>query len=172
MKRTVLVFGLISGGILTASLLLATAFQDQIGFDKGAIVGYTSMVIAFLMIFFGIRAYREMLGGVISFGNGLKVGLMITAIASCCYVATWEVIYWKISPDFTEKYAAYEIKKAQESGASDAKLVAVRKEMEQFKELYKNPLVNVAFTFIEPLPVGIIMTLVAAGILRRRQSVA
>jgi hypothetical protein len=170
MKRVVLSYGFIAGGILAATMALAMAFQDQIGFDKGAIVGYTSMVVAFLMVFFGVRAYRENAGGAVSFGRAFGVGLAIVAIASCCYVATWEAIYWKFMPDFGDKYAAYELAKARKEGKSDAQIAATQKEMDQFREMYQNPMVNVAFTFLEPLPVGVVFTLVAAGVLRRRQA--
>ena len=63
MKRIVLTYGLISGAVLGVMLLISTSFADQIGFDRGAIVGYTSMVAAFVMIFFGIRAYRDQVLG-------------------------------------------------------------------------------------------------------------
>ena len=170
MRKIVLTFGLIAGGVMAVTMLLATVFQEQIGFDKGAIVGYTSMVLAFLMIFFGVRAYRETLGGSVTFGQALKVGLLIMFIGSCCYVATWELVYYKLSPDFGDKYAAYEIKKARESGAPDARIAQIEKEMQMFKEEYKKPLVNIAYTFLEPLPVGILMTLIAAWSLSRKKA--
>jgi uncharacterized membrane protein (UPF0136 family) len=169
MQRVVLTFGLIAGAILAVCMLIATVFQDQIGFDKGAIVGYASMVAAFLMVFFGIRAYRERAGGSVSFGRAFTVGLLITLIATACYVATWEVIYFKISPDFSDKYAAYELDKVRTSGAPEARVEAMKKQMEDFKVMYRNPLYNIALTFIEPLPVGLVMALVSAGVLRKRK---
>ena len=171
MKRTVLTFGLISGAILAAMMALTMALHDQIGFGKvGLIIGYTTMVIAFMMIFVGIKSYRDNIsGGAISFGKAFQVGILITAIASACYVATWEVIYYNFMPDFTDKYAAYETTKAKESGATEAQLAAKAKEMADFKEMYKNPLINIALTLIEPLPVGLVMTLVAAGVLSRKR---
>ena len=110
MRKIVLTFGLIAGGIMAAMLCLAMMFQDQIGFDRGAIVGYTSMVLAFLMVFFGVRSYRDnVAGGSVKFGRAFLVGIAITGIATACYVATWEVVYYKFMPDFMDKYAAYEI---------------------------------------------------------------
>ena len=41
-------------------------------------------------------------------------------------------------------------------------------QVESFKKLYANPFVNVAFTFVEPFPVGLLMTLISAVILRRK----
>jgi len=128
------------------------------------------MVIAFLMIFFGVRSYRDnVAGGSVGFGRALGVGLLITLIASICYVATWQFIYYRLTPDFMDKYSAYTIEKARKSGATDATIAARTKEMAEFSEMYKNPLINVAFTFLEPLPVGVVFALVTAGVLCRRR---
>lgn len=170
MRKIVLTFGLTAGGVLAAMMILAFLFQDRIGFDKGAIVGYTSMVLAFLMVYFGVRSYRDTVGrGRVSFGRAASVGLLITLVATVCYVATWEVIYYRFAPDFGAKYAAYEIDKARRSGASDQEIAAKAKAMADFTATYRNPLVNIAFTFLEPLPVGILFTLVTAGMLSRKR---
>jgi hypothetical protein len=128
------------------------------------------MVLSFLLVYFGIRSYRDnVAGGSVSFGRAFSVGILITLISSACYVATWEVIYYKIKPDFMEVYAKRSVEKARASGATEAQVQAKEEEMRRFQELYKNPLINAAITFIEPFPVGLIMTLVSAGILRRRR---
>jgi hypothetical protein len=173
MRKIVLTFGLIAGAILSVMMLLTLPFQDQIGFDRGAIIGYTTMVLAFLMVYFGVRSYRDNVnGGTVTFGRALTVGLLITAIASVCYVATWEVIYYRLAPDFSDKYAAYTIEKAKQSGATEAQVAAQVKQMTEFKEMYRKPLVNIALTFLEPLPVGILFALVTAGVLSRRRRAA
>lgn len=173
MQKIVLTFGLIAGAILSAMMLITLSFQDQIGFDKGAIVGYTTMVIAFLMVFFGVKSYRDnVAGGSVTFGRAFLVGLLITLVASVCYVATWELVYYKLAPDFGDKYAAYSVEKARKAGASDAQIAARIQEMEKFKEMYKNPLVNVALTLLEPLPVGVLFTLVTAGVVSRKRRAA
>ena len=170
MRKIVLTFGLIAGAILSAMMLITLPFQDQIGFDKGAVIGYTTMVLAFLMVFFGVRSYRDnVAGGSVTFGRALIVGLLITAVASACYVATWELIYYKLAPDFGDKYAAYAVEKAKKSGATESQIAAKTKEMTEFTEMYKHPLANIALTFLEPLPVGILFTLVAAGVLSRKR---
>jgi amino acid transporter len=170
MRKIVLTYGLIAGTILSVMMLLTLPFHDTIGFDRFAVIGYTTMVLAFLMIYFGIRAYRDSAaGGRISFGRGLQVGLSIMAVASACYVATWQVIYHKLAPDFMEKYTAYTIEAARQDGASEAELAEKSREMAKFGEMYKNPLVNIAFTFLEPLPVGLLFSLVSAGLLSRKR---
>jgi hypothetical protein len=170
MRKIVLTFGLIAGAILSVMMLITLPFHDRIGFDKGYIIGYTTMVVAFLMVYFGVRSYRDnVAGGSVTFGQAFKVGLLITAVASVCYVATWELVYYKLAPDFADKYAAYEVEKAKQSGAT-AEQVAVReKQMADFKEMYKNPLANIALTLLEPLPVGLVLTLVTAGVLSRKR---
>ena len=170
MRKIVLTYGLIAGAILSVMMLVTIPFQDRIGFDKGLIIGYTTMVIAFLMIFFGVRSYRDnVAGGSVGFGRALGVGLLITLIASICYVATWQFIYYRLTPDFMDKYSAYTIEKARKSGATDATIAARTKEMAEFSEMYRNPLINIAFTFLEPLPVGVVFALVTAGVLCRRR---
>jgi hypothetical protein len=170
MRKIVLTFGLISGAILSAMMLITLPFHDEIGFDKSAIVGYTTMVLAFLMVFFGVRSYRDnVAGGTISFGRAFMVGLLITAIASVCYVATWELVGQRLAPDYVDKYAAYSVEKVRKSGATDAQIAAKKQEMAEFNEMYKNPLINIAFTLLEPLPVGLLFTLVAAGVLSRKR---
>jgi hypothetical protein len=172
MRKIVLTFGLIAGAILSAMMLVTLQFQEQIGFDKGAIIGYTTMVLAFLMVYFGVRSYRDnVAGGRVSFGRAFAVGLLITVVATACYVATWEVIYYKLAPDFGDKYAAYAVEKAKAAGATDEQIAVKMKEMTEFKEMYRKPLVNIAFTFLEPLPVGLLLTLVTAGALSRKRRV-
>lgn len=172
MRKIVLTFGLIGGAMLSAMMLITLPFADQIGFDKGAIIGYTTMVLAFLMVYFGVRSYRDNLaGGSITFGRAFLVGILITFVTSTCYVATWELIYFKITPDFSDKYAAYAMDKAKNAGASPEKIAAQQKEFEEFKAMYQNPLINSAITFLEPLPVGIVFTLVSAILLSRKRRV-
>ena len=169
MKKTVLTFGLISGAILSVMMLITIPFQDSIGWDKGEILGYTTMLLAGLLIYFGVRSYRDLVGGELSFGRALAVGAMIAAVASVCYVATWEVIYYKISPDFPQKYQAHMIEQAKASGGSQVEIEKKVAEAQKTAELLKNPLIYLAFTFLEPLPVGLVIALVSAAVLGRRR---
>ena len=170
MRKIVLTFGLIAGAILSAMMFLTVPFQDQIGFDKGAIIGYTTMVLAFLMVFVGVRSYRDnVAGGRVTFGRAFKVGLLIVAVASACYVATWQLVYYKLAPDFVDKYTAHVVEQQRASGATPEQLAKRQRQMAQFKEMYSNPLVNIAFTLLEPLPVGLVFTLLTAGVLSRKR---
>ena len=93
---------------------------------------------------------------------------LITLISCAIYVATWEVVYFKMLPDFGEKWGRYMVEQKRAAGASAAEIEATARQMADFKVMYDKPIYNVAFTFIEPLPVGLLVTLISAGVLRRR----
>ena len=170
MKTTVLTFGLISGAISAVMMLVSVPLVDKIGWDKGEILGYTSIILAALLIFFGIRSYREnAAGGRLTFGRGFAVGILIALISSACYVTTWEVVYFKFLPDFADKYAAHMVERAKASGASQQKLDETQQKAKQFKQMYNNPAINIALTFMEVFPIGLGVTLISAGILRKKQ---
>lgn len=170
MKKIVLTFGLIAGAILSAMMLISLGFQDNIDFDKSEVIGYTSMVVAFLLIFFGVKSFRDnVAGGSVTFGRALGVGALIAVVASVCYVLTWQVIYYKLAPDFAEKYQAHVLEKARAEGASEAELAKEKADMANFMKLYENPAINVGITFLEPLPVALVIALVSAGVLSRRR---
>lgn len=170
MKKTIWTFGLISGAVSAAMMLIAAPFHDRIGFESaGYIVGYTTMILSFLLVYFGIRSYRDNVGGgQITFGKAFLVGIGITLISCVCYVITWEGLYFTVFHDFADKYAAYMIAKAKNSGATDAAIQQIAQQMAQFKKMYANPLFNVAMTFIEPFPVGLLITLISAAVLRKK----
>ena len=171
MKKIVIVFGLITGALAGGQmwLLMNAVNTGAINFDNGAVVGYATMIIAFSMVFFGIKTYRDSHGGRITFLKGLQVGILISLIAAFCYAACWELYYPKIGDEFMQKYTTYYLDKMKADGASDAEIEMARVEGEQFVQLYKNFFVRFAFSLIEILPVGIIVTLISAGLLRRRE---
>ncbi len=169
MKKTILTFGLISGAISSLVMVAILPFKDRIGFERGPVIGYTSIVLSFLLVFFGIRSYRDNIGnGQITFLNAFAVGISITLISCVCYVVTWEVIYYNFLPDFWDKYGAHLAEKLRASGASDAAVQARLQEVARYKELYKNPFFNAVLTFIEPFPIGLVITLISALALRRK----
>lgn len=171
MKKIVLTFGLISGAISSVLMMGTMGFIDQIGFDRGVIVGYTAIVLSFLLVFFGIRSYRENVGdGYISFGRAFQVGILIALISSLIYIVTWEIVFQNWLYDFPEKYTSYVIEQARASGASAEEIARQRAEWDSTWALYRgNILVRAAYTFLEPFPVGLLITLISAVILRKRR---
>jgi hypothetical protein len=169
MKKTVLVFGVISGVIIAAEMLAGLPFLEKIGQETALVLGYTTMVLAGLLVYFGIRSYRDNVdGGKLTFGRGFVVGILISLIACCFYVGTWEIVNYRFMPDFADKYAAGMVKRAQDSGASQQKIDETIRNAEEFKRNYRNPVYNVGMTFLEVFPVFLLITLISAGILRRK----
>jgi multidrug efflux pump subunit AcrB len=170
MKKIVLTFGLIAFAVVAAvmAVTLPLTLNGQMDGSFSELIGYTTMVVAFLAVFFGIRRYRESIGGWITFGKAFQVGILITLVACVMYVVVWEIVYFNFLPDFGDKYAALTINKMRADGATPAEIEEKTRQMAQFMEWYKNPLINVAMTFMEIFPVGLIMTLVSAAILRRK----
>jgi hypothetical protein len=171
MKKIVLTFGLISGAISAGLMTALVPFVETIGFDNGTIIGYTVIVLSFLLVFFGIKSYRDNVGGgYISFGRAFSVGILIAVISSVIYVVAWEIVFQNWLYDFPEKYTNYIIEKARASGASAEEVARQGAEMNSMWALYRsNILIRFAFTFIEPFPVGLLITLISAAVLRKRK---
>lgn len=170
MKKIVIVNGFIAGLITGAMLLITAGIYHKSGnFENGMLVGYATMIIAFSLIFVGIRNFREKYNdGIISFGKAFKIGMLITLIASTMYVIVWLIDYYCFLPDFGEKYADAMLEKLRASGASKAKIAEQTKEMSNFTEMYKNPLFVTLFTYSEIIPVGFVVTLISSFILKRK----
>lgn len=174
MTRIIVTFGLIAGGLIAVFMLASIQLYVKDGtadFQHSEWLGYLSMIIALSMVFLGVRRYRDQeLGGFISFSKAFQVGLMITLIASAIYVAAW-MLYVSFGPgqDFMDQYYAYSVQKLQESGEAKEVIEQEIARMDQFKEAYRSPLVQIGVTFLEIFPVGLIITLISAWLLRRRR---
>ena len=169
MKKTVLTFGVLSGVVSAAMMIATVPFLEKIGFDKGLFVGYTAIVLSLLFVYFGVRSYRDnQLGGRITFGRGFGVGILITLISCVFYVAAWQVVSKNFMPDFADQYTAQVMEEARKSGASEAALTAKAAEMADMKKMMNHPVIGPLMVFIEPFPVGVLMTLISAAVLRKK----
>ena len=141
--------------------------QSSSNMEGGMIIGYATMILAFVLIYFAQVRYRENIGGgIITYGQAFKVGILVAIISSLCYVITWMFISHFFMPDFMEKYTAHEIQKLQASGMSAEQLAAKTKEMNQMAEMYKNPFFKAGLTFLEIFPVGLLVTIISSFIVR------
>jgi len=121
MKKTVLTFGLIAGVMISVLMDSSLLLAHRIGSGHSMVLGYTIMVASFLLVYFGIRSYRDnTLAGQISFGRAFACGILITLITTVCYVATWEVVYFNFMPHFMDSYFAAQIHRVQSSGLDPA----------------------------------------------------
>lgn len=166
MKKTVLLYGLLAGVISSIGFFFMGSNMD---FDKGMIYGFSSMIIAFSLIFVAIKTYRDKHnGGVITFGKAFQIGFVIVLIASTVYVFAWLYSLNYLFPDFPEKYSSYCIAQLRAKGATAADVTAKINEMNDFKESYKNPVMVILYTYMEILPLGIIVALITAAFLRKK----
>ena len=166
MKNTILKYGLISGGFSSFMMVATIPFENE---NFGYVVGYTIIVLSFLLVFFGIRSYRDNWSeGHITFAKAFAVGIAITLISCVFYVVTWEIVYFNFMHDFMDKYAAHILAKMRASGAAAAAIQAQAQQLAADKQKYENPLYNSAITFLEPFPVGLVITLLSAAMLRRK----
>ena len=171
MKKTVLTFGVIAGLIISVLMNGALLLSSRIGPGHSMALGYTIMVASFLLVYFGVRSYRDNeLGGRISFGRAFSCGFLITLITTVFYVVSWEIIFFNFIPHFMDSYFAAQIQHVQSAGLDAATTAAKVAAIQHSQQQYQNPLINAAYTFIEPLPVGLLITLISAAVLRRKGS--
>lgn len=173
MKKTIIIHGLIAGIIVSVIMLSTVNYlshcKGNVDYDTSMLIGYASMLLAFSLVFVGIRNYRNKFnGGIISFGKAFKVGIMIVLIASTLYVIAWLIDFYFFIPDFMEKYAANTLDKLKASGASQGEIDIQTKKMANMVSMLKNPLFNAMMTYAEILPVGLIVTLISSLILKRK----
>jgi hypothetical protein len=172
MRKIIITYGLIAGAIVSAMMLISQPLlkNGTINFDNGMIIGYASMVIAFTMIFVAIKNYRDHYQkGTISFWQAFKIGLLITLITSLMYAVTWEIYYNTAAPDFMERYTEHYLQKIKDEGGSQAEFELARTEMETLNSYYKILPIRFAMTLMEILPVGLIISLLSALLLRKRE---
>lgn len=170
MKKIVLVCGGIAGLIVSAMGVISTAVFCASGdFKNGMVYGYASMILAFSLIFVGIKNFRDKYNsGVVSFGKAFKVGLFITLIASTFYVISWLINFHFFMPDFYHKYAIRILGQLKASGANATTIAEKTAEMTKMTEWSKNEFFVIIMTYVEILPVGLIITVIAALILKRK----
>lgn len=174
MKKNVLIFGLILGAILaTHTLYMMNLVYNNPAIESNDVIGYAAMIVVFSLVFFGIRNYRNKeMGGVISFGQAFKTGALIAVVGSTIYVATGLLYMYLYMPDFVDKYAEHVMIMATRHGASATELAAKQQEMDQFREMYRNPLFAILISYMEVLPIGLAVALVSSLILKRKTVVA
>lgn len=171
MKKNILTFGIISGIIVSGLISITAICYQQQNFEGNMILGFSVMILAFAFIFVGIKNYRDKFNnGILSFGKAMQIGLSIAFIASTMYVLTWVIAYYNFMPDFMDVMTAQNIEKLKvDKELTNAEMSAKIAEINNMKELYKSPLMVVLFTYLEIFPIGIIVTLISALILKRKQ---
>ncbi len=174
MRKVVLTYGVIAGLIIVALIVISFSMvsASSEGSSTSMVIGYATMIVSLSMIFFGIRNYRDNYsGGSVTFGRGFLIGLYISIIASVFYVVGWKIYSSIAMPDFADKYAAQMVNSLKKSGATDSVIVAKTKEMAEWKQMYGNPFFELGMTFLEIFPVGLLISVICALILKRKPKI-
>ena len=153
------------GSIIVSALLVFVTMYMKANPEKevSMMIGFAVMILAFFFVAMGIKQQRDANNGLITFGKAFMIGLWITLIISTIYVLVWLIILYNFFPNFAEHYTDMAIAKA-----SPDEVAQVTEEMNSFKEMYKNPIMVILFTYIEILPLGIVFSLVSALILKKK----
>lgn len=167
MLARILTYGTIAGlGVGIPLSAIALLWKDQPP-AWGMAVGYTLMLVALTAVFAGVKKHRdEALGGVIRFWPAFAVGLAISTVAALFYVLAWEVTLAMTGADFIGAYTAQQIGARRAAGASAAELARFAAEMRIMAQRYADPLYRLPLTFTEIMPVGLLVSLVSAALLR------
>lgn len=170
MKRTVLSFGLLSAAVSVAMMLTAMPLIDAVGYTVSDLLGYASMVLAALVLFFGVRSYREKVHpGRMGFGRALTVGLAIALVASLAYLVVFQVVYFGLWPELGARYEACMIERAQLAGGGTEEIAAAVEQARTLRRLYDRPLTNAGLALAAPLTVGVVAAILSAAVLGRRR---
>jgi hypothetical protein len=169
LTRIIVLYGIVAGLIIGIPMLwlMAPLKPGEVPDLGGMVYGYLTMIVALTAVFLGIKHYRDkVLGGVIRFVPAFLVGLGISAVACIIYASAWEISLAISGFDFGSFYAKQMIEGAQAKGVSAEELQKVTASAEAFAKTYANPLYRFPMTFIEMFPVGVLISLISAGLLR------
>jgi hypothetical protein len=167
MWAKILKFGCIAGLIVGGALFSIAMFGDHDMSTSGVVLGYLTMLVALTAVFLGVKSYRDIeLGGVIGFWRALGVGVAMSLVAAVFYVVAWEAVLAMTNTDFMSTYTAMLIEQEKAKGVSAEALAKFVQDMEEMKAMYANPLIRAAMTAAEFLPVGLLVSLITAGLLR------
>lgn len=162
MLRYSLIYGGISGVIIIAMIVLTMITGVA---NDSVVLGYLIMLVVLSLLFVGVKRYRDIeLGGAIRFFPALGLGLGIAVVAGIAYVLAWEGYLAVSGSDYMAAYFARAIAEAKASGASDA--AAQVAQIEGMRDSYANPIYRFGMTFMEVFPVGVLVAVVSAALLR------
>lgn len=172
--KLALIFGISSSLVMSVSWWLTPLIWPPVegeiyDFTQGEFIGYTAMILSLTAVFIGVKRYRDQeLGGFISFKQAFVSGLYIVLVASVFYVISWLIYMPLFMPDFPEQYAACQVLKMEEAGLPQVEIEAKRAEMDDWVVMYDNIWVKIGMTFVEVFPIGLIVALISAFILKRK----
>lgn len=132
-------------------------------------LGFAGMLVGFSAIFLALESYKKSQEGILSFGDGLKIGAAIAVISALSYTVVWMIEFQFVFPDFMEKLSSSQIEQLKASNLEPTVLAEKIQKIKTMAEDYKNPFYRFGMTLMEILPIGLIITLLAAIILQKKR---
>jgi hypothetical protein len=167
MFATILKYGLIAGLVVGGVDFVMFTTMAHLPIEYGMLIGYATMLVALSAVFAGVKRHRDRdLGGVIRFWPAFGMGVAMSVIAGLLYVGAWEASQAVTGGDFATTYSNLVLEQARAKGESAAAIAKTTAEMAQFKVQYANPLWRLPMIFSEIFPVGVLVSLVTALLLR------
>jgi 4-amino-4-deoxy-L-arabinose transferase-like glycosyltransferase len=167
MKKNVVIFGLVMGAVLCIPwIIMVNMLYNNPEFKSNDFLGYAILVVIYSLIFVGIRNYRNKeLSGIISFGKAFKTGALITLVAASFYVIAWLFCYYLFVPDFMEVFTRHMLYQCTSEADRAAKAI----EMENYAKMYEQPLFVILLTYAEVIPIGLVVSLISALLLKSKR---
>lgn len=169
-QRNLIYLGLIGGAFNIVWWFIASGFFEQgnLDFGLGEILGYTAMLLAFSTVFIGVKRHRDVvLDGKISFKGAFGNAMIVVGVAAAVYVIGWEIYYPNFAGDFGQEYGEYMLQNLKDQGLSAEEIAKEKANMDLWMERYESPLYRIPITLMEILPLGLIVALVSALILKK-----
>lgn len=165
--RYSLTYGGLAGAVLGLFIAVVGLLHERVAWVATTAFGYSVMLVAMSFIFVGVKRYSDVEGGgVIGFGRALGIGLLIALIAGIAYALMWEIYLAATHYRFMDEYIAKMVRDAHASGKSAAEIAKISADMDSMRTMYANPLIRVPMTFAEVAPVGVVVAIVSAALLR------
>lgn len=169
MKTVVLKYGTMSGLLMAVLLFISIPLAPEVGFNVIGMVLFLGKITAFIPIYFGVRSYRKNEGGgVLTFWKALNTGILIMVVACVFYSISWIILYYRVAPDFPDRYFQDFITQLKLHGALPKDIADAQAQFAESKKVLANPFVNAAYAFTDPLEYGIILSLIFAVLLRKK----
>jgi hypothetical protein len=167
MSRIILIFGIVAGVVVAVPMCLIATNSEHGSAAQSYFTGYLVMLLGLSLIFVAVKRLRDReLGGVIGFVPAFLAGLGISAVAGVIYAIGWEITLAVTDFAFIDSYSNAAVEAARAKGASPAEVQAVIAQMDEFRRQYANPFFRLPMTFVEIFPVGVLISLISAGLLR------
>jgi len=170
MKKVILRTGIYCSLALIVFFLITLGIGKKLSFELQEVIGYVGIILCLIFVYFGIRQYRDKVnGGTLSFGQGIKVGLLIVLLPALLF-GIFDVVYSTyINPGFYDAYCSAQLAKLQESVPAaeyEVKSKQIKAQMELFRN---NPLFQFIVMALTVIIVGFILTVISTLILRKNK---